>query len=164
MGVEHGGIHIAEQILLNTRILRAVQTDDRIHGHRVVEQVVVDIRSCAAVVDVDGEPADTTVGIAVIVEIIADDLMPQLSGIPPEIDHTHIRAVRECANNFERTVTEHLILLVGKRLRGTYHDGVARVNTNRIDVLHVIGLKDNKSLDYDIFEALNMVKAFFIRP
>ena len=30
-----------------------------------------------------------------------------------------------------------MILLVGKRLRGTYHDGVARVNTNRIDVLHI---------------------------
>ena len=43
----------------------------------------------------------------------------------------------QCTDDLKRAVPEHLILLVGKRLRGTNHDGVPRVDAHRIQIFHV---------------------------
>ena len=43
----------------------------------------------------------------------------------------------ELCNNVERGSSEHLILFVAQRLRRSHHNTVSRMNSNRIDILHV---------------------------
>mmetsp|Transcript_25250 Transcript_25250/g.75010 ORF Transcript_25250/g.75010 Transcript_25250/m.75010 type:complete len:998 (+) Transcript_25250:65-3058(+) len=43
----------------------------------------------------------------------------------------------EVAHDLDRRRAEHVVLVVGERLRGRYHDRLARVHAERVEVLHV---------------------------
>ena len=59
------------------------------------------------------------------------------------------------ANQLQRAVTEQVVFLVGQRLAGGHHDGVAGVDAHGVDVLHitdgdgrVVGVADDLILDF----------------
>ena len=64
------------------------------------------------------------------------------------------------ANDLQRTVAEHMIFLIGERLRGTNDNGVACVDSHGVDVLHVTDGDGSvvfvaHHLVFDLLEALD---------
>ena len=65
-----------------------------------------------------------------------DNVIAERIGIKREL---HVTAAFDFqrADDFQRGVAEHLIFFVGKRLAGAYHDGIARMHADGIEIFHI---------------------------
>ena len=65
-----------------------------------------------------------------------DQVIPERIRIQRELDIAAALDLKS-ADHFERTVAQHVILLVGERLRGAHNDRIPGVNADGIHVFHV---------------------------
>ena len=65
-----------------------------------------------------------------------DQVILEAVGVQSEL-HVAPALDLERPDDFQRAVAQHMVFLVGQRLAGAEHDGIARVHTHGVDVFHV---------------------------